>query len=235
MVARDRDRVELGHELRSEGEDVADDAHRELRRINIGITHHELLEDVVLDGTGHLFEFHALLQTGHDVEGHDREDGAVHRHRDGHLAERNLVEEDFHILDGADGHTGLAHVAHHARVVGVVAAVRSQVEGHGEAFLTGGQVAAIEGVGFFSRGETGVLADGPGLVDVHRGVRSAEERGHAGGVVQVFHPFEVGGRIKRLHVDLFRRVPEFVLFRGCTGALGRGALGIVDIVEFRSH
>ena len=39
VVTRNGDAVELRHVLRGELEDVGDDAHRELRRIDIGVTH----------------------------------------------------------------------------------------------------------------------------------------------------------------------------------------------------
>ena len=35
--------------------------------------------------------------------GQDGDDGAVHGHGDGHLVERNLVEEGLHVFDGIDG------------------------------------------------------------------------------------------------------------------------------------
>ena len=50
VVAGDRDRVELRHLSRRVGEDVGDDPHRGLRRVDVGVADHELLEDVVLDG-----------------------------------------------------------------------------------------------------------------------------------------------------------------------------------------
>ena len=96
---------------------------------------------------------HALLFGGHDVERHDRQHRAVHGHRNRHLAERDLVEEDLHVLDRIDGHAGLADVARHALVVGIVAAMRGQVEGHREALLPGGEIAPVEGVGFLGGGE----------------------------------------------------------------------------------
>ena len=88
----------------------------------------------------------ALLFGGDDVERHDGQDRAVHGHGDGHLVERDLVEENLHVLDGIDGDAGLADVADYALVVGVVAAMCGEIEGDREAFLSGGQIAAVEGV-----------------------------------------------------------------------------------------
>ena len=80
VVAGDRDGVELGHVLRGVFEDVGDNLHGECRRVDVCVTHHELLEDVVLDGTGHLVEGDALFQTCIDVEGEHGEHSAVHGH-----------------------------------------------------------------------------------------------------------------------------------------------------------
>ena len=130
VVAGDRDRVELRHVLRRVADDVGDDAHRRLGRVDVGVADHELLEDVVLDGPGELVLRHALLLGGDDVAGQHRQHGAVHGHRHRHLVERDAVEEDLHVLDGVDRHAGLADVADDARVVGVVAAMGGQVEGN---------------------------------------------------------------------------------------------------------
>ena len=54
VIAGDRDRIEFRHVLRGVGEDVGDDAHRGRGRIDVGVAHHELFEDVVLDGAGEL-------------------------------------------------------------------------------------------------------------------------------------------------------------------------------------
>jgi hypothetical protein len=50
VVAADADAVELGHLLRAIAEDVAHDAHAGTWRVDVGVAHHELLQDVVLDG-----------------------------------------------------------------------------------------------------------------------------------------------------------------------------------------
>ena len=98
VIARDRDRVELRHFLRGVLEDVSNNLHRECRGIDIGVAHHELLQNVVLDGTSHLLQLCALLQASHDVEGQDRQHGTVHGHRHGHLVEGNAREEHLHVL-----------------------------------------------------------------------------------------------------------------------------------------
>ncbi len=49
MVARYRDRVEPRHLLGAPGEDVSHDPERWSRRIDVGVAHHELFQDVVLD------------------------------------------------------------------------------------------------------------------------------------------------------------------------------------------
>ncbi len=54
VIAGDGDGVELRHLRARVGEDVGDDAHRRIGRIDVGVAHHELFEDVVLDGAGEL-------------------------------------------------------------------------------------------------------------------------------------------------------------------------------------
>ena len=102
VVAGDGDRVELRHILRSVLKYVGDNAHREFGRIYIGVAHHELLENVVLDGTGHLFKLGTLLQTGVDVERKHWKHSTVHGHRHRHFVQRNTVKQHFHILERAD-------------------------------------------------------------------------------------------------------------------------------------
>ena len=110
-------------------------------------------------------------------------------------------------------------------MVGVVAAVGGEVEGHRQALLAGGQVAAVEGVGVRGRGEAGVLPDGPGLVDVHRGVRTPDERRLAGKTVQRVarrrDGVPVGADEQRLDADALRGLP-FQLFAGVAVGRSRG-------------
>ena len=85
VIAGDRDGVELRHLLRRVGEDVGDDAHRGIGRIDVGVAHHELFEDVVLNGARQLGRRHALLLARDDEQRQDRQHRAVHGHRHAHL------------------------------------------------------------------------------------------------------------------------------------------------------
>ncbi len=89
VIAGDRDRIELRHVRRRVGDDVGDDAHRRRGRIDVGVPHHELFEDVVLDRAGELGQRHALFLAGDDEGGQHRQHRAVHGHRDRHLVERD--------------------------------------------------------------------------------------------------------------------------------------------------
>ena len=128
VVAGNRDAVELRHVLRGVREDVADDLHRGRRGVDVGVAHHELLENVVLDGARELFKLRALFEARDDVERENRKDRAVHGHRNRYLRKRDFVEQHLHVHDGVYRDARLADVADDARVVGVVAAVRGQVE-----------------------------------------------------------------------------------------------------------
>jgi hypothetical protein len=203
VVAADRDRIEFRHLLGRIFDDVGDDAHRWRGRIDIGVAHHELFEDVVLDGAGKFFGRNALLLTRHDEIREDRDHRAVHGHRHAHLVERNAGEKDLHVLDGIDGDTRLAHIARHARMIAVVTAMGGQIERHRKPHLPGGEVLAIEGVGFFGGGEARILADGPRTPGIHRAPHAAHERHQAGQRVGRFQPFKVGSGVKRLDGDAF--------------------------------
>ena len=211
VVAGDRDRVEPRHLLRGVAEDVGDDPHARLRRVDVGVADHELLEDVVLDRPRELFRLHPLLLGGGDVEREHREHRAVHGHADAHLVERDALEERARVVDGVDRHPGHADVTLHTRVVGVVATVGGQVEGDREALLAGRQVAAVEGVGLLRGREAGVLADRPRLGGVHRRVGAAEVRREARVGVQRVETLEVLGAVDRQDADPLRRLPCLAL------------------------
>ena len=134
-----------------------------------------------------------------------------------------LVEQDLHVEDGVDGHSGLADVARDALVVGVVAAVGSQIKGDREAFLARGEVAAIERVGLFGGGEAGVLANSPGLHHVHGAVRAAQIWRDSCCVVEVLDTRQITGGVEGFDGDVL----ESEEFQG--GVRGRRSGGSVEV------
>ncbi len=195
------------HLLRGVREDVGDDPHGGLRRVDIGVADHELLEDVVLDGPRQLLRRHTLLLRRDDVERQHRQHRAVHRHRDRHPVQRDAVEELPHVVERVDRHARHPDIARHPRMVAVVAPVGGQIEGDGQALLTGGQVAPVEGVGLLGGGEPRVLADRPGLVDVHRRIRAPQIRRDSRIGLQEVEPPQILVRVERLDRDALGRVP----------------------------
>jgi hypothetical protein len=146
---------------------------------------------------------HALLLGRHDVQRQDGEDCAVHGHRHAHLLQRDAVEELPHVQDRVDRHTGHADVAGHPRMVGVVAAVGGQVEGHRQALLAGCQVATVEGVRLLGGGEPRVLPDGPRLGGVHRRIGPAKIGRETRIAVDVLEASDIGGGVEPLYGNAF--------------------------------
>ena len=56
--------------------------------------------------------------------------GGVDGHRGGDVVERDAGEEAFHVFDGVDGDADLADFAEGHGMVGVVADLGRQIEGH---------------------------------------------------------------------------------------------------------
>ena len=224
VIAGDRDRIELRHVRRGVGENIGDDAQRRLRRIDVGVAHHEFFEDVVLDRAGEFFRRHALFLGGDDVERQHRQHGAVHGHRHRHLVERNAGEQRAHVVDRVDRDARHADVAGDARMIAVVAAMGGEIEGDREAFLPGGEIAPVEGVGILGRGEPGILPDGPRLGDVHGGVGAAQIRRDAGISVDVGRGRRVARVVGAFDRDAFGRLPRRAGRRAAGAASAKSTL-----------
>ena len=169
-----------------------------------------------------------MLLRGDDVEREHRQHGAVHRHRHRHLIERYAGEQRAHVIDGIDRDAGHADIAGDARVVAVVTAMGSEVEGDRQALLTGGEVAPIERIGIFGGGEAGILPDRPWLGHVHGRVGPAQIRRDAGIAVETIETLEVIGAVGALDRQSLRRKPR----RGRCRRRG-GRIGKIDLREVR--
>ena len=76
VIATNADGIKFCHVLRSVIKNISHDAHGRSRGIDIGIAHHELFQNVVLNGSREFFLAHALLFGGHDVAGQHWQHGA---------------------------------------------------------------------------------------------------------------------------------------------------------------
>src|SRR6202030_3996100 len=106
-----------------------DEFDRRVDREHPGAAADEFFENVVLRGATQLGNVVAALLRHGEIHGDQDGGGAVdgERHRDG--VEIDAVEGDFEIAQGVDRHADPADFADRFRRVGIVAALRSQVEG----------------------------------------------------------------------------------------------------------
>ena len=123
-------------------------------------------------------------------------------------SKRNLVEQNLHVEDRVDRHASLAHISGHALVIGVVAAMRGQIERDRKTLLPSGQIAAVESVGLFRGREPRVLPDRPRLHDIHRAVRPAQKGRNPGGVFKMLEPLQVFAGIGALDRNVLGREPS---------------------------
>ena len=210
MITADRNAVELRHMLRRVSNNIGNDPHARCRRVDIGIADHELLQNVILNRAGQLVLRNALLFCRNDIESKTGNDRPVHRHRHRHFVERNLVEQDFHILDAVDRDTRLADIPDHAWMIAVITAMRREIEGNRKPLLPRRQIAAIEGVGFFGRRKTGILADRPWPSGIHAGLHAARKWSKAGqsGINPLFA--DILRRVERFYINALRGLPRQV-------------------------
>lgn len=90
--------------------DVTDDSHGRLGRVDVSVTDHKLLQDIVLDGSSQLLLINALLFGGDDEVGEYRQYSTIHSHGYRYLVQRNSVKEDLHVFYGIDGYSGHTYI-----------------------------------------------------------------------------------------------------------------------------
>ena len=161
-------RVPPRRRLAGEDDGVLDQPQRRLGREHVGAAREVLLDDVVLDRARELRPVRPLLVGHRYVERQQPRCGGVDRHRRIHLTERNVRQQRTHVAQMRDGHADLADLAPRQLVVGVVARLRRQIEGDGEAGLALGQVLAVELIRLGGRRVAGIGAKQPGLVTLRQ-------------------------------------------------------------------
>jgi len=133
MVARNRDRIEVGDFLGGKRERIRNQAHRRLRRVNKQVPGDILFHDVVLDGAPEFGAVDALLVTNRNVHRQQDDGRGVDRHAGRDLVEWNPLEDGLEIRQRVDGDAGFADLAGSHRGIRVVAHLRREIERHREA------------------------------------------------------------------------------------------------------
>ena len=75
---------------RSVAHDVLNDPRGGEERIDVSVSNHKLLQNIVLNGARETMPGNSLALSCDDVAGEDREHRAIHRHRYRHLIERYI-------------------------------------------------------------------------------------------------------------------------------------------------
>ena len=166
---RHRDRVEAGDVPGAELDRVRNEPHGRSCWPDPRAAGGVLLQHVVLDRAAQLLAGHALPLAGGDVEGQQDRRRAVDREARADLVEGNAGEEDLHVGQGVDGHADPADLLLHLGIVGVVAALRGQVERHRQARAAALEEQAVAGVRLLRCAEARVLAESPQTIGVAAG------------------------------------------------------------------
>src|SRR5688572_258387 len=99
VIARNRDRVERWQVLGGVGEEIGDEPHRGLRRIDVGAAGNVFLENVVLHGPAYTRGLDPLFFGDELIEQEEQRGGGVDRHRGRDLAQWKTIEKQSHVLD----------------------------------------------------------------------------------------------------------------------------------------
>jgi hypothetical protein len=102
--------------------------------------------------------------------------------------------------------------------------VCGEVEGDREALLARREISAIEGVGILGGRKPRILADGPGLLRIHRCSYTTGVRGEAWERVDITQRLEVGSGVDRFDCDAFGGLPDKI-GRVCTLEVFGGRIG----------
>ena len=212
VVAGDRHRVPLRDRVRAVGEQVGDEPHARLRRVDEVPAGDVLLEDVVLRGAAELLRIDALLLADELVEQQQHARGRVDGHAGADLVERDAVERGPHVVERVDRDPGAPDLAEAARVVGVEAELGGEVEGHAQAGAAVLDQVAVALVRLLRARVARVLAHRPQLLAVHLAMHAAGE-GELGGVAEPLVDVvgDVVRRVDRLDLDpAVREAPRVV-------------------------
>ena len=202
VIAADAHRRIFRRHLGAILDGVGDEFYRRIDREHPGAAADELFQNIVLRGAAKFCDVVAALLRHGEIHGDQDGGGAVdgERNRDG--VEIDAVEGDFEIAQGIDRHADPADFADRFRRVGIVAALRRQIEGDVEPGLAVGDQIFEALVGVGGVGEAGILPHGERPLPVHQRMNAAGERRLAGAAgIDAAGGDHILGGIERFDLD----------------------------------
>ena len=118
----------------------------------------------------------ALLLRDGEIHREDHRRRRVDGHRRRDIAERNPVEQPFHVGERHDADTAFPDLAKRQRVVRIAAHERWQIEGDAQTGAARGEQGPVSLVGLLRRPKTGKLPHRPELAAIARRVDAAGVR-----------------------------------------------------------
>src|ERR1700722_17600714 len=91
--------------------------------------------------------------------------------------------------------------------------MRREVEGDGKAFLTSGEIGAVESIRFFGGREAGILPHRPRLGEVHGRIRPPQKGREARPFTREVNAVAIVRSVERLDLNAFGRRPDSLVSR----------------------
>ena len=167
VVAGNGNGVPLRYVLGAVFENVGDQTHGRFNRENVGAACGVFLQNIVLNGAAQCGSRYTLFFSYSDVHSEQYGSRCVDGHGGGNFAEVDLVEQDFHILQGINSNAYFTNFAFSHLIIGVIADLGRKVECAGQAGAAVCNQVTITFVGFFSGSEASVHTHGPEFAAIH--------------------------------------------------------------------
>ena len=123
VVTRYANGIEAGHSAGTIAKYLGNDLHGRTRWVDVGVANHKLFEDIVLNGTAQLMGWNPAFFGRNNKKCQDGDHCSVHGHADRQLVQRQIPEQDLHILHRVNGDSGLAYIGHGSGMIRIVTAM----------------------------------------------------------------------------------------------------------------
>ena len=144
VIATNADAIEFGHMLAGEFNDICNDAHRWIGRINECIAHHEFFQNIILNRSGKCVHCYALFLSGNNEHCENGNHSSIHSHGDRHCIERYSIKKCFHVFDRINRNACFSHITNHARMIRVISTMCGKIKCHRQSFLSGSKIPFIK-------------------------------------------------------------------------------------------